>query len=155
MGAGAPMPISVCAMAFAFCTTNSWVQCTWLCSLHVYDAAWLSDPRFAGGLAVFAAGALLNVQADGILRGLRKPGETGYKIPYGGLFRYVSGANYAAEIVEWCGFAVASWSYAGATFALFTFANVAPRAAAHHAWYLRKFDAYKALGRSAVIPGVW
>jgi 3-oxo-5-alpha-steroid 4-dehydrogenase 1 len=42
---------------------------------------------------------------------LRKPGETGYKIPTGGLFDYITGANFFGEIVEWTGFAIASCSF--------------------------------------------
>jgi 3-oxo-5-alpha-steroid 4-dehydrogenase 1 len=57
------------------------------------------------------AGMWINIQSDGILRNLRKPGETGYKIPRGGLFRYVSGANFLGEIVEWSGFAIAAGSF--------------------------------------------
>ena len=33
--------------------------------------------------------------------------------------------------------------------------SLGPRAHQHHAWYRRKFEAYDALGRRAVIPGVW
>ena len=36
----------------------------------------------------------MNVQADYILINLRKPNEKGYKIPRGGMFEYVSAANY-------------------------------------------------------------
>lgn len=39
----------------------------------------------------------------------------GYKIPYGGMFEYVSCANFFGEIVEWVGFAMASWSLPGET----------------------------------------
>ena len=45
--------------------------------------------------------------SDQLLVNLRKPGETGYKIPVGGLFDYVTGANFFGEIVEWTGFALA------------------------------------------------
>jgi len=38
------------------------------------------------GLAVFATGMFINMQADNILLNLRKPGESGYKIPKGGMF---------------------------------------------------------------------
>lgn len=50
-----------------------------------------------------------------------------YKIPRGGLFEYVSAANYFGEMVEWTGFAIASWSLPAAAFAFYTFANLAPR----------------------------
>ena len=44
-------------------------------------------------------------------------------------------ANYWGEIVEWAGWALAAWpSLPAAAFALFTFANLAPRGARHHQW---------------------
>lgn len=42
----------------------------------------------------------------------------------GGMFEYVSGANFFGEIVEWAGFAIAAWSLPAAAFALFTFFNI-------------------------------
>ena len=58
------------------------------------------------------------------------------------------------EILEWLGFALAGRSLPGAAFAAFTFANLAPRGAAHHQWYLKRFEDYPR-GRRAVIPFVW
>ena len=43
--------------------------------------------------------------SDSILASLRAPGETGYKIPHGGLFCLLSAPNYFGETMEWCGFA--------------------------------------------------
>ena len=48
------------------------------------------------------------------------------------MFEYVSGANFFGEIVEWTGFAIASWSGIAAAFAFFTFCNIGPRALQHH-----------------------
>ena len=90
--------------------------------------------------------------ADHVLINLRKPGETGYKIPYGGAFRFVSGANFFGEILEWTGFAIASWSAAGAFFALTTALNIGPRALQHHQWYLRKFGDKYPRQRRALVP---
>ena len=59
------------------------------------------------GLAIWLAGWCNVVAADVTLVKLRKPGESGYKIPRGGLFEYVSAANYFSEIVEWVGYAIA------------------------------------------------
>jgi 3-oxo-5-alpha-steroid 4-dehydrogenase 1 len=53
------------------------------------------------------------MQPYSVLRNLRKPGDTGYYIPKGGMFEYVSGANFFGEILEWTGFAIASGSTAG------------------------------------------
>mmetsp|Transcript_66522 Transcript_66522/g.183754 ORF Transcript_66522/g.183754 Transcript_66522/m.183754 type:complete len:170 (+) Transcript_66522:509-1018(+) len=149
-----PMPLSVMFFAWAFCTVNGYLQVRYLTFLYVYPDEWLYDPRFIVGVAIFLFGWCLNYDADDRLRNLRKPGETGYKIPYGGLFEYVSGANFCGEIIEWTGFAIAGWSIPSITFAIFTFLNTAPRGAAHHKWYLSKFDDYPK-NRKAVIPFIW
>ena len=79
----------------------------------------------------------------------------GYKIPQGGLFKYVSAANYTAECFEWTGWALAAWHPAPAAFALFTFCNLAPRALSNHAWYLEKFRGQYPAQRRALIPLLW
>jgi 3-oxo-5-alpha-steroid 4-dehydrogenase 1 len=53
--------------------------------------------------------------------------------------------------VEWAGWALASWSVGGLAFALYTFANLAPRAVAHHAWYREQFPDYPK-ARKALVP---
>ena len=83
--------------------------------------------------------------------GLRKPGEAHYSIPHGGFYRYVSCPNYLGEIVEWIGWAILTWSLAGLAFAVFTIANLLPRALAIHRWYRKEFSDYPAT-RKAVIP---
>lgn len=50
----------------------------------------------------------------------------------GGMFRFVSGANFFGEIVEWCGYAVAAWSLPSFAFAFFTICSIGPRACHHH-----------------------
>jgi steroid 5-alpha reductase family enzyme len=84
------------------------------------------------GIALFLVGMFINLQADHILRSLRRPGESGYKIPRGGAFEYVSGANFFGEILEWVGYAQFAQSRAALAFALFTAANTIPRAQEHH-----------------------
>ena len=58
-----------------------------------------------------------------MLRELRKPGETGYKIPVGGLYRLLSCPNYFGELLEWIGFAIAAWSLPAFMFAVYTAAT--------------------------------
>ena len=106
------------------------------------------------GAALFLVGFGINLWADNTLRGLRHPGETGYKIPYGGLYRYISCPNYFGEIIEWIGWALATWSLPGLAFAVWTIANLAPRAWSHHQWYIKRFSEYPR-ERKALIPGVW
>jgi len=102
---------------------------------------------------IFVAGAFINQRADHLLIHLRKPGETGYKVPRGFLFDYISCPNHFGEIVEWIGFAIMTWSLPGLSFAIWTAANLIPRALNHHEWYQETFDDYPK-GRKAVIPSL-
>ena len=111
----------------------------------------LADIRFLAGVALFFAGMAVNRRADNILIRLRRPGETGYRIPEGGLYRYVSCPNYLGEILEWMGWALATWSLAGLAFAVYTAANIGPRAVSHHRWYREQFPEYPT-ERRALIP---
>lgn len=139
-------------MAMMFCTTNAYLQCRYLTYLQRYPDEWLHDPRFVAGLILFFVGFAINNHSDHVLRNLRKPGETGYKIPNAGMFRYVSGANFFGEIVEWTGFACACWSLPAAVFAFTTICNIGPRALNHHQWYLSKFKESYPKERKAIIP---
>lgn len=56
----------------------------------------------------------------------------------GGLFEYVSGANFLAESIEWTGFAIAAWTLPALAFAVFTWANIGFGRAIHHHQYVRK-----------------
>lgn len=150
---GNRMPLAIAGLAVAFNTLNAYVNALWISQVGEYTAAWLRDPRFVAGAALFLGGMLLNKASDRTLRNLRAPGETGYKIPRGGAYRWVSCPNYLGEIVEWLGWALASWSPAGLAFAAYTAANLVPRALANHRWYRERFPDYPA-ERRAVIPYV-
>ena len=116
-----------------------------------YGTDWLWDPRFLAGVAVFALGWHVNRKADAMLAALRQPGEKGYKIPRGWLYERISCPNYLGEILIWCGWAIASWSWAGLAFMLVTVANLLPRALQNHRWYHATFVHYPA-ERKALIP---
>ncbi|MBO4755551.1 MAG: DUF1295 domain-containing protein, partial [Bacteroidales bacterium] len=100
---------------------------------------WLVSLPFLAGTALFFTGMYVNIQSDGIIRNLRQPGDTNHYLPQGGMFRYVTSANYFGEWLEWTGFAILTWSWAGAVFSLWTFANLCPRAARIHDLYSREF----------------
>ena len=59
--------------------------------------------------------------------------------------------NYLGEMLEWFGWALASWSPAGLAFALYTVANLMPRALQTHRWYRAQFPDYPA-NRKALVP---
>lgn len=152
-GEGKTMPVAVCVMGFGFQLLNVYVNARWISHFGVYAEAWLLDPRMWIGAALFLGGWLINFKADTMLIALRAPGETGYKIPRGWLYEYVSCPNYLGEMLEWIGWAVATWSLPGFAFALYTVANIGPRALSNHRWYRETFEDYPP-ERKAVIPFV-
>jgi 3-oxo-5-alpha-steroid 4-dehydrogenase 1 len=152
--AGRRMPWAVVGMGVAFNAVNAFTNGHWLFVASGDHAGWPADPRFALGLVLFVAGFAVNRWSDAILRRLRAPGEIGYSIPQGGFFRWVSCPNYLGEIVEWCGWALATWSLPGLAFAVWTAANLAPRARANHRWYRERFADYPH-ERKALLPKAW
>jgi 3-oxo-5-alpha-steroid 4-dehydrogenase 1 len=150
---GGETAVSVVVMGFVFNLINAYVNARWISELGSYELSWLADPRLWIGVGLFVLGYRINRWADAVLAGLRRPGETGYKIPRGGLYEWISCPNYFGELLEWTGWAIATWSVAGLSFALFTAANLVPRALTHHRWYREKFPEYPAR-RKAVIPFV-
>ncbi|XP_072319779.1 3-oxo-5-alpha-steroid 4-dehydrogenase 2-like [Eucyclogobius newberryi] len=162
---GKPVPVFIVVSASLFCLLNGFLQSHALlhCSARGLDQdqdqgrgrdqgrGWVYSLRTGAGLGLFAFGMIMNIHSDHILRNLRKPGETSYKIPRGGLFELVSGANFSCEILEWFGFAVTVWNLAGFSFFFFSLCSIGPRAFGHHRFYLQKFPDYPR-NRKALIP---
>jgi len=150
-------PLVVGISAIFFTGINGYIQGRYIGTYSpIYEDSYLFDPRFIIGISVMAFGFIVNIHSDHILRNLRKPGETIYKIPNGGLFKYVSNANYTGEITEWFGWMIMLWSRASIIFFFATFFNLAPRAWRHHNWYLAKFkEEYHSKNRKALIPFIW
>lgn len=136
------MPLSIIVMGVTFNTLNALMQGGWIfyiSPIEAYPISWLWSPQFILGLCVFAFGMVVNIQSDSIIRHLRKPGDTKHYLPKGGMFRYVTSANYLGEFLEWVGFAVLTLSLSGAVFAIWTFANLCPRAARIYERYQKEF----------------
>ena len=148
------IPVLVVGSGFFFNTINAYINARFISEFGPYDIGWSGDPRLLAGLGVFLAGMALNLHADNILLRMRKPGGSGYAVPQGGAFRFVSCPNYLGEILEWAGWALATWSLSGLAFWLFTMANLVPRARSHHRWYLATFQDYPP-DRKALIPGIY
>jgi hypothetical protein len=146
------MPASVVGMGIFHNVVNVYLNARYLYTFSgSYPAGWLGSLPFLAGFALFIGGLWINRQSDGILRRLRRPGESGYHIPYGGLFRWVSCPNYLGEIIQWIGWALATWSLPGMAFAIWTCANLVPRAWAYHRWYREHFPDYP-IDRTPLIP---
>ncbi|HEY86572.1 MAG TPA: DUF1295 domain-containing protein [Dehalococcoidia bacterium] len=149
------MPVLVIALAFVFNMVNGYLNGRYIFALSDgYNSEWLIDMRFIVGLIFFTAGFVINRRADLALRKLRRPSEPDYKIPYGEMYRWISCPNYLGEILTWIGWAVATWSLPGLAFAIWTIANLVPRARAHHTWYHEHFANYPS-ERKALVPWLW
>ena len=146
-----PMPVAITSMAIVFNHLNSYLNARWISHFGHYQTADLWSPHFILGVVGFAAGMGLNIRSDNILFSLRKPGEEGYRVPHGAGYRWVSSPNYLGELLEWASWTLASWSLAGLSFFIFTWANLVPRALANHRWYRKTFGDYPP-ARKAIIP---
>jgi protein-S-isoprenylcysteine O-methyltransferase Ste14 len=154
-GAARRMPLSVVSFGILFNLMNGYLNGRYIFNISGgYADSWLRDPRFILGVILFITGYVINRQSDQVLRGLRKPGESGYKISNERFFRWVSSPNYLGEIAIWVGWAIATWSLPGLAFAFWTAANLVPRARANHAWYRQNFANYPP-ERKALLPGIW
>lgn len=153
------MPLCIIACGVIFNIVNAYMIGGWL--FHVsppdsYPVSWLWSPLFILGAVIFIAGMAVNLQSDHIIRHLRKPGDTAHYIPRGGMFRFVTSANYLGELTEWTGYAILTWSFGGAAFAIWTFANLAPRARKIHQRYIAEFgNDYASLRRRYLIPYIY
>ena len=147
-----PMPASIMVSGIFFNLVNGFIVGEGLFILsEEYSQSWLIDPRCIFGIVIFFIGFIINNQSDNILRSLRNPGEIEYKIPQGGFYRWVACPNYLGEILEWGGFALATWSIPALAFFLWSVANLVPRAMSHNKWYQRKFEDYPQEWKS-IIP---
>lgn len=151
------MPLVIMLLGVFFNLINGMIQGEWIFYLspaEMYTPEWLTTPQFIVGTIIFFTGMAINIHSDRVKRSLRKPGDTNYYLPKGGMFRYVTSADYFGEIVEWIGFAILTWSWAGAVFALWSCANLIPRADAIYKRYKKMFG--EEVGRrKRVIPFIY
>jgi len=148
---GKKMPVLIMSSGIFFNLCNTFLLGYYFSNFAVNDNNWLTDTRFIIGILVFILGTWINWQSDNILINLRKPNETGYRIPAGWLFNYISCPNMFGELIEWAGFAILCWNLPALTFFIWTAANLIPRALSHHKWYKAKFANYPK-ERKAIVP---
>lgn len=154
-GSKKSFPVLLIALAFVFNCVNGFINGYYLFVLHPnYNLIWLFSWPFVTGLIFYLCGLTLHIRADAILRSLRKPNETEYKTPASGAFKYITNPNYLGETIQWFGWALMTFSLPGLAFALFTMANLLPRAISNHKWYQTHFPEYT-MSRKALIPFVF
>jgi 3-oxo-5-alpha-steroid 4-dehydrogenase 1 len=149
--------LTVIVVGWLVTSLHGYFHATWFTRLsNQYGVDWLRDPRFLVGFAVYYTSYALNIHSDAVIRNLRSADEVAagkktYRIPEGGLFRWVTNASYLTELCAWAGFAVCTWSLAGAFILLVSLANLVPRAWATHRWYHERFPDYPR-ERKALVP---
>jgi steroid 5-alpha reductase family enzyme len=111
----------------------------------------LINLRLIAGVIIFFSGFAINKYHDAILIKLRPASGDGYKIPHGGLFKYVSCPNFLGEIISWVGFALVAFNLPALSFLIWTLVNLITRARDHHRWYLNEFPEYPK-ERKAIFP---
>ena len=152
------MPVAIMTMGIIFNCINGYIQGMWIFRLsgNMYTAEWLTSPQFIIGAVIFFVGLAVNWHSDYVIRHLRKPGDTRHYLPQKGMYRYVTSANYFGEIVEWTGFAVLTWSFAGLVFLIWTCANLVPRANSIYHKYEKEFaDEFDSKKLKRVFPYVY
>jgi 3-oxo-5-alpha-steroid 4-dehydrogenase 1 len=151
------IPVVIVCSAIFFNLVNAGLNGYYLAHIspeNNYSTDHIYDLRFITGIIIFGSGMFINWKSDTILINLRGKGETGYKIPNGFLFSYISSPNLLGEIIEWAGFAIMAWNLPAFTFLAWTYANLVPRAKNHHDWYHLKFPDYPK-NRKIIFPYVY
>lgn len=168
--------IMICG--FVFCASNGYLNARYSLEMLLSDDHVEQPPisamRMFAGLLLFFTGFYLNYSSDEILFNLRRrrngrrstpadddkqqqqhqeqEQEQRYKIPRGGLFEYVTCANYFGETIEWIGYALLTGHCAAMVFAIWTPLNLLPRALSQHKWYHERFGDSYPKNRKAYIP---
>lgn len=151
---GKQMPLMISLSAMVFNSMNAGVNGYYLSALANYPENYFLQWNFIAGVLLFFGGFAINFYSDNILIRLRMPGEKGYKIPQGFLFKYISCPNLFGEMIEWLGYFLMCWNLASLSFLVWTVSNLLPRALHHHKWYLQNFKDYPK-DRKAVFPFLW
>jgi len=146
------IPVLIVLLAFIFNIINGFLNGYWFMQFAPdYRSGALINLRLIAGVTIFISGFAINKYHDAILIKLRPTSGNGYKIPYGGLFKYVSCPNFLGEIISWSGFALVAFNLPALSFLVWTIVNLTTRALDHHRWYIKEFPEYDK-ERRALIP---
>ena len=97
---GRDTPLTPILFGILTCAVNGYVQGRYLTHYIYYNPSWFYDSRFLIGVSLFLLGMAINIHSDSILRSLRAPGETAYKIPYGKIFTQICHIGFIINILQ-------------------------------------------------------
>ena len=148
-----PMMSVVFISVLYILASNSCVH--YAASVAPFAAAGINETLRAVGLVLFVVGELGNLYHHHLLASLRKPGETGYKVPRGGGFEFVAAPHYMFELVSWLGVSLVTQHWIVNGFFIGMALYLADRARGQSEWNRTKLkDEYPA-SRGNMIPFVW
>jgi 3-oxo-5-alpha-steroid 4-dehydrogenase 1 len=158
-GSRASFSLMVTSVGWVVTSLHGYLNGAWFSTFGHYDPSWLADPRFLVGITVYLVSLALNIHSDAIVRNLRSREEVDagtkvYRIPVGGLFRWVTSPAYFTELTAWAGFAIFTWSLGGVFILAISAANLVPRAVSTQRWYRERFPEYPR-ERRILIPLLW
>ena len=149
---GKKMPIVIALFSILFNTINGFLNGYWLAHFAPEGSSGsFMDLRMTTGVILFLTGFFINKYHDWLLIRLRRSSGSGYKIPFGGLFNYVSCPNFFGELISWTGFLLVTFSLPALSFLVWSTVNLTARALDHHKWYQKEFPAYPK-NRKAIFP---
>ena len=156
-GSTSSFSLMVVMVGWVVTSLHGYLNATWASSLMPVTG-WeaFGTPAFIVGVGLYYSGLMFNLHSDHVVRTLRTKdevagGEKVYRIPKGGLFRYVTNAPYFTELWLWIGFAIFTGGPGGIFIFAISVANLLPRAFATHRWYVERFDDYPS-ERKILIP---
>jgi 3-oxo-5-alpha-steroid 4-dehydrogenase 1 len=150
----------VVAVGWVVTSLHGYLNAVWASSLSPQVGwEWFAEPHVIVGILLYYAGLIANIHSDHVVRSLRTSQEVAdgvkvYRIPQGGLFRFVTNPSYLTELVFWAGFALFTWSLAGVFILAISMANLIPRAISTNVWYRARFPQYPPQ-RKILVPFVW
>jgi very-long-chain enoyl-CoA reductase len=110
------------------------------------------------GISLFAVGQLGNLYHHWLLSTLRKPGDTSYKVPMGGLFSNFGGAaapHYLFELVAWSGVSLVTKHTVSCLFTIGMACYLFERSVAQNHWNKTQLKDKYPETRKNMIPFVW
>lgn len=146
-------PIELTIAAFIFCFFNALIQNRSIFLFSTYQLNHFYSLNYILGASLMLTGCFINLFHDYYMISLAKE-RTGYILPKGYMYDYISCPNYFGELVEWLGFALMTSTLSSWIFFMSSFANLFPRAIKYHSWYKVKFKEAFPSQRLALIPYV-
>eukprot|EP00924_Labyrinthula_sp_SR-Ha-C_P005834 snap_masked-scaffold_14-processed-gene-6.42-mRNA-1 protein AED:0.36 eAED:0.36 QI:0/-1/0/1/-1/1/1/0/267 len=138
----ATFSLSVILAGVIFTSLHGYLNATYFTKIFPFNANFFYTPTFLVGYFLYEASFWGTIYHEDIIKKLRKNSFSGYKIPFGGLFNYITNATYFCELLGWFSWTLMTWNPAGLFVFCVSCINLIPRAFKQHEWYKQKFPKY-------------